>query len=176
MDEWINDFIYKVSISLSLTLSQCVSCVICKNYTNSNKLYLYLISCITIHLCHQSPLQKRRPTNLLGSMSGGGGWKTRYFQLDNSGVLEWSDCDTGEFIGAVDIQNAQVDGKALYAGGDDASLQSFTLTPVKGASFFFFFSFFFHTNDCLFAWFIFVLFFAFSWRFYIYGMCSKKKK
>lgn len=69
---------------------------------------------------------------MLGSIGGSGGWKTRFFQLDNSGVMEWSDCDSGEFIGAVDILNAQVDGKALYAGGDDATLQSFTLTPTKG--------------------------------------------
>jgi len=71
-------------------------------------------------------LAKRRPTNLLA-----GGWKTRFFQLDNSGILEWSDTETGEFLGAVDIINAECDGKALHAGGNDSALQVFNVTPVK---------------------------------------------
>jgi len=82
----------------------------------------------------EGTLQKRRPTNFLGSLTQSSGFKTRQCKLIGT-TFSWSDTDTNEEIGSVDVLKAECDGKAMHAGGSDQEAPLthlvFKLTPEK---------------------------------------------
>lgn len=78
-------------------------------------------------------LMKRRPNNIMGSLSAKSGWKTRHCMLQ-ANCFSWAEDESSAMLGTVDMTGAKVDGKAMHAGGSDIEadqkLRVFKVVPL----------------------------------------------